>query len=107
MGRAELESNGTSAGVTSDLAIDALAAYRLTRLITEDRAPFGPARDWVLRRWPNSVTADWVSCAWCSGLWIAAGVTVVRSAAPRWWPPAATALALSAATGLLSTWENR
>jgi hypothetical protein len=38
---------------------------------------------------------------------VAAGVTLARHLIPRWWSHSATALALSAVTGLLATWEHR
>lgn len=89
------------------LLVDGLATYRVTRLITEDHAPLGPVRDWVMDRWPNSPLANWMNCPWCAGLWVAVGVTATRTLAPQWWPRAASTLALSAITGALATWEQR
>lgn len=37
------------------LLIDALAVYRLTRLVTKDTL-FQEARWWILRRWPSEIT---------------------------------------------------
>jgi hypothetical protein len=90
-----------------ELAVDALAAYRLTRLVIEDRVPFEQTRDWIFNRWPESALAEALGCPWCSGMWVAAGATVASSFAPQVWRPLARTLALSAAIGLLSTWENR
>src|SRR3990172_1052891 len=40
-----------------ELLVDALAVYRLTRLITLDGfPPIRRAREWVLRRWPSEDT---------------------------------------------------
>lgn len=88
------------------LVLDALATYRATRLIVEDDVPFGPARDWITRRWPDSKFTELVGCPWCSSMYVAAVVVTARVAAPRVWSYLATVLAMSAATGLLSTWEN-
>ena len=89
------------------LLVDALACYRLTHLITDDRLPLGPLRDRVLHTDSDSLVAEWIGCPWCAGMWVAATVVAARAWAPRAWQPAATALALSAITGLLSTWEHR
>ena len=35
-----------------------------------------------------------ITCRWCAGVWIAAGVVGARSLAPRAWTPVARALAL-------------
>lgn len=89
------------------LLVDALAAYRLTHLITDDHLPFGPIRERVLHTDSDGLIAEWMECPWCAGMWVAAAVVAARAGAPRWWAPAARVLALSAAVGLLSTWEHR
>jgi hypothetical protein len=91
-----------------DLALfvfDALAAYRLTRLITEDDQPFGRLRDHLAERHPAALITEWVHCPWCAGMWVATGVVVARAVMPKVWSPTATVLALSATVGLLATWE--
>lgn len=98
--------DGAGPGVR-DLVVDALAVHRITRLVTEDTVPFGPARDWVMDHWPGSLPAEWVSCPWCASVTVAAGVAAARVLAPRWWPYPAVALALSSVAGLLTTWEQR
>jgi len=50
--------------------------------------------------------ATLVTCRWCAGVWIAAGVMVARTAMPRAWQPVSQALALSAAAVLLSRLED-
>lgn len=116
------------------LLLDALAAYRLTRLITADTILDGP-RDalvkWGYARRPNKPAPDlfdsrlpgeWsaaaqddphapklatlVTCRWCSSVWIGFAVVVARRLAPRAWPPIAEALALSAGAALLAGLED-
>jgi hypothetical protein len=109
-----------------ELLVDGLATYRLTRFATADVLS-EPFRQAVLRRVgvdppepdtrPSAqelVEADddppklatLVTCRWCAGVWIAAGVVVARTAAPRAWTPVARGLALSAGAVLLSRLED-
>jgi hypothetical protein len=94
------------------LAVQAAAAYRITRLVQEDDLPPLPE----LRRWMNSAVAQgsvkgrfgeeliyMVNCPWCLGFWVSAAVLLADAIAPRLWRPLATALALSAAVGLART----
>lgn len=74
--------------------VDALACYRLTRLVTTDEITRG------LRR--RAIEHLPITCDWCVGVWVAFGVVAVRRIVPRVWAPVATALALSAVTGLLA-----
>ena len=108
------------------LVVDLLATYRLTRLATADVIS-EPARMAVLRRvgaepppGEDDPTAQEVvesldhpprlatliTCRWCAGMWIAAGVTAARLAAPRAWDVAARGLALSAGAVLLARVED-
>ena len=109
-----------------DLVIDGLATYRLTRLATADVIS-EPARQAVLRRVgaepppgqedptaqevveslkdPPRI-ATLVTCRWCAGIWIAAGVTIARAVVPRAWEPVSRGLALSAGAVLLSRLED-
>lgn len=89
------------------LVVDALATYRLTHFITDDHIPVGRVRDFITNRWPGSLLAEWIECPWCAGTCVAAGVVAARIFIPRWWIHSANALALSAVTGLLATWEHR
>src|SRR3954468_9161690 len=89
--------------------VDVLATYRLTRLVTADVIS-EPARQAVLRRVgarapegadaPNAQAiveslaepprlATLVTCRWCAGMWIAGGVTLARTIAPKAWRPVA------------------
>lgn len=112
-----------------DLAIDALAVYRLTKLVVDDELTielrdaavcFAYASDTGApsRRpesnhpgaWAEMVTDDpdppklatLVTCPWCAGVWVAFAVVAARRIVPRLWAPMAKALAMSATTGLLS-----
>ena len=108
------------------LLVDVLATYRLTRFATADVLS-EPARLAVVRRSsPEAVAeapdlsaqevveqlkepprlATLVTCRWCAGIWIAAGVTVARLAAPKAWAPVANGLALSAGAVLLARYED-
>ncbi len=108
------------------LVLDLLATYRLTRLATADVIS-EPARMAVLRRVgaepppgeedPTAQEvvdslqdpprlATLVTCRWCAGMWIAAGVTAARLTAPRAWDVAARGLALSAGAVLLARFED-
>ncbi len=108
------------------LALDLLATYRLTRLATADVIS-EPARMAVLRHVgaepppgeedPTAQEvveslddpprlATLITCRWCAGVWIAAGVTAARLAVPRAWDVAARGLALSAGAVLLSRFED-
>lgn len=109
----------------TDLAIDALAVARLTRLVTKDRL----TRPWRRRvivahyeaagkpfpeTWdafgPIVVTDDidaptgayLLSCSWCSSLWCALIVLALRWAIPSVWSPVAKALAASQLTGMVA-----
>lgn len=82
------------------LLLDALAVYRLTRLVTEDHLPFGPLRD-RLNRQPDSLAAEWMTCGWCVSMYAGALVLGLHALLPSAWPYVAAVLAFSAVTGLL------
>lgn len=91
------------------LVIDALATFRLTRLIIEDTIT-APLREKVKYQAMREVDTPGMaakietllSCPWCVGFWVACGVVTARTVAPRLWDPAARVLALSAATGIIA-----
>jgi hypothetical protein len=89
-----------------ELAIDALAAYRLTRLATVDTFPAAASVRERVSRWArrsgHPALDELVHCPWCIGFWISAGVVVVRAGTPRAWSPLARALAFSAAAGVIA-----
>lgn len=82
-----------------DLAVDGLAVYRLTRLLTEDYIA-DPVR--VAARKRSTTLADFVTCPWCVSMWFALGTVAARTVAPRAWGGLARALAFSAAAGLIA-----
>jgi hypothetical protein len=91
-----------------DLLCDALATYRLTTLVKDDRIT-EPLRDAVFGRWGDPADPDCgkpsylLSCPWCLSVYIGAAVVAARVARPREWGLASKVLALSAATGLAAT----
>lgn len=115
------------------LVLDALAAYRLTRLATTDtildgprdalvrgayaragRADDGPSMPDVPGAWSGWAMDDdrapklatLVTCRWCAGAWIGLAVVAARRLFPRAWPPLAKALAFSAGAALLASLED-
>lgn len=90
------------------LVLDALAVFRLTRLVTRDSLPPLPwLRDRVTDRWGDRAVADLAVCPWCLSWWVAVVVLALHAVAPTWWPWVAAALACSAVAGLLADWEGR
>lgn len=103
----------------SDLVVDALAAARLTRLITTDSfPPVRMARDWFLDKVdPGKVRdhegaeppalAELITCNWCTGMWVAFGVVAARRAVPGLWAPVAEALAVAMVVGQVAGWSQQ
>lgn len=92
-----------------DLLVDAVATYRLTRLVVQDdiTAPLrAKVRHAAMRQIDSPGIASkidtLISCPWCVSMWIAGGVYVARRAAPRAWAPLAAILVCSATSGLLA-----
>jgi hypothetical protein len=99
--------NGRRAEVaTTEMVIDALAAYRLTRLVSVDTFPLAVTVRDRITRWSKAsdhpAIDELVHCPWCIGFWIAAGVVAIRRSGVRGWDPVARTLALSAAAGVLA-----
>ena len=89
-------------GPAGDMVVDGLAAFRLTRLIVEDEIVADLRSAWFRRHDPGTTKLGYlVTCPWCTGFWVSAGVVAARAVAPRAWGPAAKTLALSAAVGIL------
>lgn len=86
------------------LVVDALASYRLTRLVVEDDfPPVKAAREEFLGAYDED---DWpaklVTCPWCAGFWIAVMVVFLRWIFGDRITPLFKALAFSAVTGIIS-----
>lgn len=81
---------------------DALAVFRLTRLVTTDRIT-RRLRGLVERNTRDG--SEWaylVGCDWCVSAYVGVGVVLARRFAPRLWGPVAEGLAFSAITGLVA-----
>src|SRR4029077_8759400 len=89
-------------------ACDALAVYRLARLVSVDTIT-SPWRELVraqaFRTEGIQISGAWtwvfelVSCAWCMSVWFAAGVVALTKFIPGVWQYIAMGLALSAVAG--------
>lgn len=111
-----------------DFALDALAAHRLTRLVSADVIT-QPLRDYLVERayrakgddggvpangWADYAEADpdapkvasLLVCRWCVGFWVSVGVVAARRLAPRPWGYVARVLAASSAAALLAAVEE-
>jgi hypothetical protein len=103
-----LARRSSSAASSSDavsLVVDALATYRLTRLLVSDGIADRP-RAALLRRLEgrgHRKLVELVNCPWCTGFWIAASVVAGRRVTGRWWAPVAEAFAFAAVTGLTAS----
>ena len=88
-----------------DLVVDALASYRVTRLLVSDGIVDRQRHSIVehLRRRGHRKLVELSEYPWCIGFWVACGVVAARRTAPRVWSPVAEAFALSAVYGLLAT----
>jgi hypothetical protein len=85
-----------------DAAIQALAAYRLTRLVIEDEIT-EPLRDKVVQRFgaPADSKLSYLStCPFCVSMYASAGIVMADMMVPRLARPVIRALALSAAVSL-------
>jgi hypothetical protein len=110
----------------TELLVDGLAAARLAKLVTSDyitaeareavivqaysdadrtlAAPAPGVRE--LGALPDEdpeppKAAVLVTCPWCVGMYVAAGVVAARAVAPRLWGPVARVLAVAAIAGEL------
>ena len=89
------------------LVIDALACYRLTRLVVADGIT-EPIRDRIITKRDGSTREWWeqlLTCRWCVGVWVAFGVMVARTELTDVWSPVAYALAIACAAPLIALVE--
>lgn len=90
--------------------IDALAVYRITRLIVSDTL-FDEPRRALLERLDASESpvagkmAEGLDCPWCVSVWVGGGVLAFKASAPRAWRALSFVLATSAVAGILSGHE--
>jgi hypothetical protein len=84
-----------------DVAVDAIATYRIIRLLQVDNITIRP-RNALLKRYAGKKGAALIDCPWCLSPYVAAGVVLARSVHPRVWGLIARALAFSAVTGLIT-----
>jgi hypothetical protein len=91
-----------------DLVIFSLATYRITRLITTDHV-FNRIRDKFWNRFPPETTklGYLITCEWCTSVWVGLVFAVWYTINTDIARLCAFAFALSAATGLLTAYENR
>lgn len=93
-----------------ELLLDAVATYRLTRLVVHDtiierqRGDLLDALEDGTRPFTRKhlKVAELLGCPWCVSIWLGAGVVAARRVAPRLWDPIATMLTASAIAGILS-----
>lgn len=89
------------------LVVDAVATYRLTRLVQRDTfPPVKAAREAVLKSNAPDWVAELLMCGWCASFWIGLGVVAARRIAPKVYEPVAMALVGSAVAGLLTEREE-
>jgi hypothetical protein len=87
------------------LVVDALATYRLTRLLVIDEIS-RPARAWLGQRYTGWFVYL-TSCIWCMSMWVSGLVVVLLTYfAPYAWSFAASLLAFSAVAGYLGSREH-
>lgn len=85
------------------LIVDALAVYRLTKLVIDDQIT-EPLREKVWKRYPPSTNIGYlVTCPWCVSIYVGGAVVAARLVAPRQWDRVAQGLAFSSITGLISS----
>lgn len=90
------------------LLSDALAVYRLTKLINEDRLT-EPLRDLLSEKFPpkpqpigfkQSLPVYFVHCPWCVSVWAAIAIFTLRKISPETADFISGVLATSAVTGV-------
>jgi hypothetical protein len=85
-------------GAATWLVVDALAVYRLTRLVVRDEL-LRPFRTWMDRRYESGWLLYWLTCVWCLSAAIAAPVVALTYFVPYPWSFVAAGLAFSAVAG--------
>jgi hypothetical protein len=89
------------------LVILALAAYRLTHLVTTDAIADG-FRTRVWKKFPPTTKIGYlITCNWCTGFWASIFVVIFWLTLPQAAFVVSLVLAISALVGLLSAWTER
>jgi hypothetical protein len=85
-----------------EFVILALAAYRLTRLVTTD-VIFEGFRDKIWSKWPPDTKLGYlITCDWCSGLWISGFLVIFWLLLPELAFVVSLVMSISAIVGLIS-----
>lgn len=87
--------------MVADLVIDALATWRIVRFIQRDSLIEEP-REELINRYGHLKISELLTCPWCLGIWVAAGVVGARATTPRLWGMIARGLAFSAGAGVIT-----
>lgn len=84
------------------LVILALAAYRVTRMITHDTI-FNRLRERIWRVSPpeKERLGYWITCEWCSGVWVASTAIFMYTIVSEATVIVCSALAVSAIVGIM------
>ena len=82
------------------LVVDALAVFSLTILVTRDVITEKP-RQWIKRRL-GLHAFDFITCPWCTSVWIAAAVVALTVFVPSEWKYVAYLLTCTAVAGFLA-----
>jgi hypothetical protein len=92
---------------TLSFIILALAAFRLTYLITTD-VILDSFRDKIWTKFPPSTKLGYlITCNWCSGFWVSIFVVILYICLPQVTLVVSLVLAISALVGVLSSWLER
>jgi hypothetical protein len=92
---------------TLTFVVLALAAFRLTYLITTD-AILASVRDRVWAKFPPSTKLGYlITCNWCSGFWVSVFLVILYICLPQVVFVVSLVLAISALVGILSSWLER
>lgn len=89
------------------LVLDALAVYRLTRLVVADGITES-IRDRIIQKRDGSTREWWealLTCRYCVGIYVATGVTLAQWAIPNEWQWMAYMLAIASAAPLIAGLE--
>ena len=85
-----------------NFVVDALAVYRLTKMVNEDFI-FNDLREKIFEKFPPDTRLGYLfTCNWCMSIWCAAFLMTIKSLRPNEYKVFATILATSGVTGILS-----